>query len=59
MGGALRTFMAKLSATFHQTITYQPASRYWLFQWAELGLFTALAFVLAAFSAWWIRHRLI
>ncbi|MGD0702503.1 MAG: ABC transporter permease [Trebonia sp.] len=59
MGEALRTCMVKLSATFHQTITYQPASRYWPFQWAELGVFTALALALAAFSAWWIRRRLI
>jgi ABC-type transport system involved in multi-copper enzyme maturation permease subunit len=42
-----------------QSITYQPASRYWPFQWAELGLFTALALGLAAFSAWWICRWLI
>jgi hypothetical protein len=50
--------VAKLSATFHQTITYQPASRYWPFQWAETGVFVVLALALAAFSAWWIRRRL-
>jgi hypothetical protein len=50
--------VTKLSATFHQTVVYQPASRYWPFQWAELGLFAALALALAAFSAWWIRRRL-
>lgn len=55
---ALGTCVTKLSATFHQTLVYQPASRYWPFQWAELGLFTALALALAAFSAWWIRRRL-
>jgi len=32
--------------------------RYWSFQWTELGVFAALALVLAAFSAWWIRRRL-
>ena len=58
MGGAVRTCVAKLSATFHQIITYQPASRYWPFGWAELGLFTALALALAAFSAGWIRRPL-
>lgn len=55
------TFLAcvtKLSATFHQTVVYQPASRYWPFQWAELGVFAALALALAAFSAWWIQRRL-
>jgi hypothetical protein len=47
-----------LAKTFHQTVVYQPASRYWPFQWAELGLFVVLAGILAAFSAWWIRRRL-
>jgi ABC-type transport system involved in multi-copper enzyme maturation permease subunit len=58
LGGALGTCVTKLSATFHQTLVYQPASRYWPFQWAELGVFTALALALAAFSAWWIHRRL-
>jgi ABC-type transport system involved in multi-copper enzyme maturation permease subunit len=55
---ALGSCVTKLSATFHQTLVYQPASRYWPFQWAELGLFAALALALAGFSAWWLRHRL-
>jgi hypothetical protein len=58
MGAALQSCARTLSATFRQTIAYQPASRYWPFQWAELGVFLALAVALAAFSAWWIRHRL-
>lgn len=59
LGTALGTCVTRLSATFHQSITYQPASRYWPFQWAELGLFTAFALALTAFSAWWICRRLI
>jgi hypothetical protein len=55
---ALDACVTKLSATFHQTVVYQPANRYWPFQWAELGVFAALALALAAFSAWWIRRRL-
>jgi hypothetical protein len=58
MRAALQACVTKLSATFHQTVVYQPASRYWPFQWAELGLFAVLALALAAFSAWWIRRRL-
>jgi hypothetical protein len=58
MSAALTACATKLSATFHQTVAYQPASRYWPFQWAELGVFAALALALAAFSAWWIRRRL-
>ncbi|MGO9301613.1 MAG: hypothetical protein ACLQEG_14945 [Acidimicrobiales bacterium] len=38
--------------------TYQPASRYWTFQWIELGLFIVLAVLLAAASTWWVRRRL-
>ena len=41
----------------HQVITYQPASRFWTFQWIETGIFLALAVALAGFCAWWIRHR--
>ncbi len=50
--------VTKLSATFRQTVVYQPASRYWPFQWAELGVFAALALALTAFSACWIQRRL-
>jgi hypothetical protein len=39
-----------------QTVTYQPASHYWMIQWAKTSLFIALALVLAWF--WWIRLRL-
>jgi hypothetical protein len=58
MRGALDACVTTLSATFHQTVAYQPASRYWPFQWAEAGVFAALALALAAFSAWWIHRRL-
>jgi ABC-type transport system involved in multi-copper enzyme maturation permease subunit len=40
-------------------ITYQPASRYWTFQWYETGIFLAFATALAGFSVSWVRrHRL-
>ena len=42
----------------HQVTTYQPESRYWTFQWIELGLFMVFAFLLAAASTWWVRRRL-
>jgi ABC-type transport system involved in multi-copper enzyme maturation permease subunit len=41
----------------HQVITYQPASRFWQFQWYETAIFIALAVALAGFCAWWITHR--
>jgi hypothetical protein len=46
-------------ATQHlrRQISYQPASRYWAFQWYETAIFLALALALAGFCVWWIRHR--
>jgi hypothetical protein len=38
-----------------QRVTYQPAGRYWAFQWYETGIFLALALVLTALCAWRIR----
>jgi hypothetical protein len=38
-------------------IAYQPASRYWAFQWYETAIFLALALALAGFCIWWISHR--
>lgn len=36
-------------------IVYQPAGRYWTFQWYETAIFLALALGLAGFSLWWIE----
>lgn len=43
---------------YRQLATYQPAGHFWSLQWAETGLFIALALALTGFSAWWIRRRL-
>jgi hypothetical protein len=43
------------SLHLRQTVTYQPASRYWAFQWVETAIYLALAFALAGFCFWWIR----
>jgi len=40
-----------------QIVTYQPASRFWDFQWAETAIFLAAAVALAGFCVWWIRTR--
>jgi hypothetical protein len=55
---ALHACVAKVAATYHQVVTYQPASRYWTFQWMETGLFVTLALLLAGGSVWWVRRRL-
>jgi hypothetical protein len=40
-----------------QVVTYQPASRYWAFQWYETGIFVILAVALAGFCFWRVRRR--
>ena len=43
--------------TFHLVVTYQPADRYWTFQWLETGIFFAAA-VLAAIGCYlYVIHR--
>jgi hypothetical protein len=41
-----------------QIVFYEPASRFWDFQWAETAIFVGLAVALAGFCVWWIRRRL-
>jgi hypothetical protein len=38
-----------------QHVVYQPASRYWLFQWLETGIWLAISALLALLSRWRIR----
>lgn len=46
-----------LSATFRTVVTYQPGSRFWPFQWAEMGIFLAAALALCGLTDWWLRRR--
>jgi hypothetical protein len=55
---ALQDCVVKIGATYHQAVTYQPATRYWAFQWYELAIFLAGAAILASVSFWWVRRRL-
>jgi hypothetical protein len=45
-----------VAAKFHEVVTYQPASRYWSFQWCEVAIFLGLAAVLAGVCVAWIRR---
>jgi hypothetical protein len=54
---ALQDCVTKLSGTYHGVVAYQPASRYWIFQWLETGIFVVAAIALAAFCFYWIRRR--
>jgi hypothetical protein len=40
-----------------EAVSYQPASRYWPFQWAETALYLALALALAGYCFRWLNHR--
>jgi hypothetical protein len=42
---------------FTQLTTYQPASRYWPFQWIEGGWLLALSVLLLATAIWVVRRR--
>ncbi|AVT35986.1 transporter [Plantactinospora sp. BB1] len=46
------------SKGFHMVLSYQPADRYWTFQWLELGLYLVLAALLAGFAFWRIPRGL-
>ena len=47
----------KFSATMHTAVTYQPGSRFWPFQWAEMGVFLAAALALCGLTYWWLRRQ--
>lgn len=55
---AVQNCVAKVGATYHEVVTYQPAKHYWAFQWYELALFLGAALVLSGFCIWWVRRRL-
>ena len=41
-----------------EVLVYQPASRYWSFQWYELAIFIGLALILSGLCFWWLRRRI-
>ena len=54
---ALRACVAKLSATYHEAVTYQPANRYWTMQVYEGAIFLVAAVGLVGLCFWRIGHR--
>ena len=40
-----------------QVVVYQPANRYWSFQWIETGIYLTVAILLAWGCFWWVRRR--
>jgi len=47
-----------VSTNQHGLVIYQPASRFWEFQWGETAIFVALALILTGLCFWLIRRRL-
>jgi len=45
------------SQHLRQQVTYQPASRFWPLQWAETGIYLALAAGLGLICGWRVRRR--
>ncbi len=58
LNGSRQACNAAINALhLRELITYQPASRFWAFQWYETAIFTALALALAWFCVWRIGRR--
>jgi hypothetical protein len=53
---AMQECVARLATTYHEVVTYQPASRYWPLQWSELCVYLAAALALAALTVWRVRR---
>jgi hypothetical protein len=54
---ALANCQTQLEHLFRVAVSYQPPSRYWIFQWSELGIFIALAVAAGIGCFWWITRR--
>lgn len=56
---ALAAASEKCVTSFHlrELLTFQPPSRYWGFQWYELGSYVSLSALLIWLSIWWIRRH--
>ena len=52
-----QTCVSKIGATYHELVTYQPASRYWSLQWEEFALYVVAAFLLCVLCLWLVRRR--
>ena len=47
----------QITKSFHEVLLYQPASRFWTFQWIEMSIYLVIAVLLGAISYWWVRRR--
>jgi len=56
--GRTTAISAACIGKLREVLVYQPASRYWAFQWYEMAIFIGLAVVLGGICLWWIRRRI-
>lgn len=54
---AFETCRQQAAGVFHFAVTYQPADRYWTFQWLEAAIYVALALVAVIGCYWWVTRR--
>jgi hypothetical protein len=40
-------------------LSYQPADRFWTFQWIETGIYLAISLLALGVTVWWVRRRLV
>jgi ABC-type transport system involved in multi-copper enzyme maturation permease subunit len=58
LGGSQQACNASIGGLhLRQLVTYQPASRYWAFQWYETAIFVGLALLLVWFCYWRVSRR--
>jgi ABC-type transport system involved in multi-copper enzyme maturation permease subunit len=55
---SLQDCVARVGTKYHELVSFQPANRYWTFQWYELAIYLGAALVLAGACFWWVRRRL-
>lgn len=53
----IQACITRLTSSVHTVLAYQPASRFWPFQWAEMGIFLAGALALCGLAYWWLRRQ--
>jgi hypothetical protein len=53
----LHDCVARIGATFHELVAYQPASRYWTLHWLELAIYLAAAIILGSACFLLVRRR--
>jgi ABC-type transport system involved in multi-copper enzyme maturation permease subunit len=53
---AWQACVTKVGTTYHELVTYQPANRYWTLQWAEFGVYAAVAVLLVSACVWLVAR---